>query len=91
MSAATWEIYSNLHAWTYSTTGQSASNNANVTLVAANGNECYVDGVWGYWTSTSEAKVEVQGDGNWHLVTTKGTAALGMGAYAACFPLNQGF
>jgi hypothetical protein len=84
--------------WTYDTVGASASNTANVTLLSdatgtaipASGHECYVDGVWGYWTSTSEAKVEVQG-GYWHLVTTKGSASLGMGAYAACFPLNQGF
>jgi hypothetical protein len=92
MTAYTNEIRSNTYTWTYSVTGASASNTADVQLVSNSpAQECYVDGVWGWWTATSSAKVEVQADGYWHLVTNKGSAALGMGAYAACFPLAQGF
>jgi hypothetical protein len=91
MSSQSIEIRSSLHAWTYSVTNAAASNNANVTLVGATGQECYLDGVWGQWSSTSSAKVEVQADGDWHLVTAKGSGALGMGAYASCFPVAQGF
>jgi hypothetical protein len=87
----TWETSSANHIWTYSVTGASASNTNDVQLIAAAGQECLIDGVWGYWTSTTSATVQIQADGYWHLVTQRGAASLGMGAYASCFPLNQGF
>jgi hypothetical protein len=78
--------------WSYSVTGASAQNTADVQLIATSpAQECFIDGVWGYWTSTTSARVETQADGYWHLVTTKGSASLGIGAYASCFPLAQGF
>jgi hypothetical protein len=92
MLTATNTVSSNTYMWTYSVAGASATNTADVQLISNSpAQECYLDGVWGWWTSTSSAKVEVQGDGYWHLVTNKGSAALGIGAYAACFPINQGF
>jgi hypothetical protein len=91
VSSNAWQTSSASNTWTYSVTGASAANTADVTLVSSSGQECFIDGIWGYWTATSSARVETQGDGYWHLVTAKGSASLGIGAYASCFPINQGF
>jgi hypothetical protein len=51
---------------------------------------CKLDGIEGFWDGSASATVEVETDGDWHLVVTEGTPASSyVGAYVSCFSQTQ--
>jgi hypothetical protein len=75
----------------YSVADVLASGTQDITLVAGNGNLCWIDGVGGGWGDGTGATVSINPvDGNWHLVMQVPQTSSPPVVGASCIPINQG-